>query len=207
MLNKKLFTKTPLLAQWLYPTLLWRYKPTQKKIYLTFDDGPTPKITDAVLAILKSYNAKATFFCVGQQAEKNKDLLQKIIAENHTIGNHTNKHLNGWQTNTKTYLNDIADATSTINSKLFRPPYGKIKRKQIATISKQYKIVMWDVLSYDYDKNISPEKCLQFVLKSTRSGSIVVFHDSVKSEKNMLYALPKMLEHFSKLGYSFCAIE
>lgn len=199
--------KTPKFIQRLFPNYLWKKASLSKTIYLTFDDGPTPEITQWTLDTLKHYNAKATFFCIGDNVKKHPSIFDNLIKEGHTIGNHTFNHLKGWNTNTEDYINNTEKAQEVINPKhkhLFRPPFGKIKRRQAKLlINKGYKIVMWSVLSYDWEVSVSQEKCLKNVLKNTSSGSIVVFHDSVKASKNMQYALPKMLDHFSKKGYQF----
>jgi len=199
--------KTPKFIQRLFPNYLWKKASLSKTIYLTFDDGPTPEITQWTLDTLKHYNAKATFFCIGDNVKKHPSIFDNLIKEKHTIGNHTFNHLKGWNTNTEDYINNTEKAQEAINPKhkhLFRPPFGKIKRRQAnLLINKGYKIVMWSVLSYDWEVSVSQEKCLKNVLKNTSSGSIVVFHDSVKASKNMQYALPKMLDHFSKKGYQF----
>lgn len=210
---------TPKVVKSLFPTLVWDIPTKGKDIYLTFDDGPTPKITNWVLDTLKLYNAKATFFCIGKNIEEHPDLFKNIISKGHSIGNHTYNHLKGWKTNTKDYLGNtlICDRIlkneikkSTINNqqspitKLFRPPYGQITPKQIKKLQAEgYKIVMWNVLSVDWDKKISKETCLNNVINHTESGSIIVFHDSVKASKNMQFALPKVLKHFSEKGYTF----
>jgi len=210
--------KTPALVKRMFPNYIWDIPTTGKTIYLTFDDGPTPEITNWTLGILKQHNAKATFFCIGNNIEKHSDIFQNIINEGHAIGNHTHNHIKGWKTKTKDYLKNISETQSLINSKfvnpqspissLFRPPYGQIKPKQgKQLIALGYKIIMWDVLSFDWDATISPETCLNNVVSNTTNGSIIVFHDSIKASKNMQYALPKVLEHFSKKGYSFKSLE
>ncbi|WP_377717372.1 polysaccharide deacetylase family protein [Pseudofulvibacter geojedonensis] len=209
------FVKTPKILKRLFANLTWDVSTNEKEIYLTFDDGPTPEITKWVLDRLSEYNAKATFFCIGKNVAKHPEIAQNIIAHGHSIGNHTQNHTNCWKVSKSTYLNDVEEAQEIINSKvlnqesinLFRPPYGKITSKRAKQLHKRgYKIIMWDVLSADFDQRINPEKCLQNVLKNTQKGSIVVFHDSIKAQKNLTYTLPKVLEHFSKKGYSFKAI-
>jgi len=209
--------KTPKLIKNLFPNLVWELPSKEKIIYLTFDDGPTPEITDWTLNILKQYKAKATFFCIGKNVEKHPEVFNKIVSEDHAIGNHTYNHVKGWKTSSKDYIKNIVDAQNSINNQqstinnrkskiinLFRPPYGQIKPKQIKALSKlNYKIIMWSVLSVDWDKAISKEKCLENVINNTSSGSIVVFHDSKKASINMQYALPKVLDYFSKKGYVF----
>ena len=177
-----------------------------KTIYFTFDDGPTKKVTDFVIDELKKHDAKATFFCLGRNVEKNPELYKKIIDNGHKAGNHTYSHLNGWKTNKANYLADIEFAKTFIKSRLFRPPYGKMKQSQKRFLFKRYKIIMWDILSHDYDANTSPEKCLSNVLNNISNGSIVVFHDSLKAKKNLYYTLPKALSILSKQGYRFAAI-
>lgn len=168
-------------------------------VYLTFDDGPHPEITPKVLSLLKEYSASATFFCVGGNAEKYPGIINQILSEGHTIGNHTQHHLNGWKTHSKTYLENIVQCSKFIDSKLFRPPYGKITKKQGKEVLKKgYQIIMWDVLSYDYSSKYTPEKCAKHIVNSIKPGSIVVFHDSEKAEKNMLYALRKLLDYLSQ---------
>ncbi len=208
--------KTPIVAKRMFPNYIWDIPSTNKTIYLTFDDGPTPEITNWTLEVLKQYNAKATFFCIGKNIKNHPDIFQNILKDGHAIGNHTNNHVKGWRTSTKDYLANIDEAEGVMsdhikvnnNSKLFRPPYGQISPKQgKALMQLNYKIVMWNVLSFDWDKTISNETCLENVIENTSDGSIVVFHDSVKASNNMMYALPKMLEHFSKKGYTFKSIE
>ncbi|MEZ4946202.1 MAG: polysaccharide deacetylase family protein [Cyclobacteriaceae bacterium] len=198
-----MFFRTPTILPLLYPSLIWRVPTTEKKIFLTFDDGPVPGPTDFVLEQLKQFNAKATFFCIGNNAKKNESLFRQLAEQGHAIGNHTQNHLKGWGTSNEEYLNDIASCQKTIkDTNLFRPPYGRIKRSQIKKLD-NYKIVMWDVLSYDYSSTMNSDRCLQGVIKATRPGSIIVFHDSYKAEKNMTYALPRFLDHFSQKGYKF----
>lgn len=176
----------------------------EKKIYLTFDDGPHPQATPFVLDQLAAYGAKATFFCIGKNVAAEPDIYQRIIAEGHTIGNHTQHHLNGWKTDDATYLDDIATAQQYISSNLFRPPYGRIKRSQIKALHQQQnKIIMWDVLSADFDIGLTGEACLAYVLYHTQPGSIVLFHDSAKAWDRMSVALPKVLEYFSEKGFRF----
>jgi peptidoglycan/xylan/chitin deacetylase (PgdA/CDA1 family) len=200
------FVKSPFWIKKFYPDLFWEIPTQQKTIYLTFDDGPHPIITMKVLDLLKIYKAKATFFCIGNNVVKYPEVYKRIIEEGHAVGNHTFNHLNGWKTADDLYLNDINKAMEYIDSNLFRPPYGRISRFQIQQLLKpkyQMKLIMWSVLSGDFDKDISNEKCLNNVLLSTKEGSIVVFHDSEKASEKMLYALPKVLEQFSKKGFSF----
>lgn len=197
------FIKTPEILKRIYPAQIWSFPPKEKKIYLTFDDGPTPAITEYVLQELKKFSAKATFFLVGQNAELHPEIISLIKKEGHAIGNHTYNHLNGWQTGTQTYIKDILHCEAVVPSTLFRPPYGRITREQTRITLNRYKVIMWDVLSGDFDKNISKERCLKNVLENTVPGSIIVFHDSVKAADRMQYALPRVLEYFSEKKFSF----
>ena len=212
--------KTPTVAKRMFPNYIWDIPTTEKVIYLTFDDGPTPEITNWTLDVLKQYDAKATFFCIGNNIDKHPDIFQNIIGHEHAIGNHTQTHIKGWKTKAKDYLENIAEAQKVIDSQLqipivigtkstnlFRPPYGQITPKQgKKLIELGYKIIMWDVLSFDWEASVSEETCLENVTSKTTAGSIIVFHDSVKSSKNMQYALPKVLEYFSQKGYRFKAL-
>jgi peptidoglycan/xylan/chitin deacetylase (PgdA/CDA1 family) len=203
--------KTPVVAKKMFPNYVWDIATTNKELYLTFDDGPTPDITNWTLDILKQYDAKATFFCIGANIEKHPDIFKNIINAGHTIGNHTQHHAKGWQTKTKVYLENVAQAETSItsitnakSSKLFRPPYGQITPKQgKALIGLGYQIIMWDVLSFDWEKDVSEAQCLDNVISKSKSGSIIVFHDSIKASKNMMYTLPKVLEKLSQEGFEF----
>jgi peptidoglycan/xylan/chitin deacetylase (PgdA/CDA1 family) len=196
------FVRTPLLLMKVFPELIWRFREKEKNdnnhVYLTFDDGPTPGVTTWVLDQLRQFEAKGTFFCLGKNVEKNPDLYKKIIEEGHAVGNHTYSHLKGWQMDNTEYFNDIDLAGNFIDSSLFRPPYGKVTSSQIRYLSDHYQIVMWDVLSQDYGQNVPPDKVLSNVLDNVRGGSIVVFHDSIKAEPNLTYALPRVLESLSE---------
>jgi len=200
--------KTPYLVKlFSNKNLIWDFKSVDKSIYLTFDDGPTPGITEKVLTILDEFNAKATFFCLGKNVKDNPDIFQKIITQGHSVGNHTYDHFNGWKTNEDEYLLNIKKAEKYISSNLFRPPYGRIKKSQIQNIKNKYKIILWTVLSGDFDKNISKEKCLSNVINYAQKGSIIVFHDSVKAKEKILFALPEVLKYFSDKGFSFERIQ
>lgn len=181
-------------------------KTDKREIFLTFDDGPIPVVTPWVLEILKQYNAKATFFCVGDNVKKNSSVYDQVKAEGHKIGNHTMNHLNGWTNFNKTYFENIQKCNDLVHSDLFRPPYGKIKPTQINYLKKNYKIIMWDVLSKDYDEDQTGIECFERVKKNCKPGSIIVFHDSLKAEKRLRYALPKSLEFLTKEGYTFSTL-
>jgi peptidoglycan/xylan/chitin deacetylase (PgdA/CDA1 family) len=214
------FNNLEYLLSIIYPKLTWVRKASEKVIYLTFDDGPIPEVTEYVLKELAHYKAKATFFCVGDNIYKNPQVFNKIIEQGHKTGNHTYNHLNGWKNENSIYLENVkkGDAimmenlpedkqhlyySNLTSKKLYRPPYGKIKKAQIKALDKEYEIVMWDVLTGDFNKNLSPEKCLRKAIKYTGKGSIVIFHDSLKALPNLQYALPRFLKHFTEAGYRF----
>lgn len=216
---KPYLVKTPQFVQLLFPKRVWAFPNTKKKVFLTFDDGPIPEVTSWVLNLLKENNAKATFFCIGDNISKHSEVFNRIITEGHSIGNHTYNHLNGWKTNTEEYIDNCElfekilnchtkpvevpyqDSTSSLKTnhrKLFRPPFGKLTPKQSKILQKKgYKIIMWDVLSADFDQSITKEKCLENVLKNIEAGSVVVFHDSLKAEEKLRYVLPKVLDFIS----------
>lgn len=181
----------------------WRVKTPEMKLYLTFDDGPIPEVTPLVLEILKQHNAKATFFCVGENVQRHPDVFKQILAEGHSVGNHSFNHIKANKFSTDEYLANVAKAGKLIQSPLFRPPYGRITPKLAKKLGEDYKIYMWSVLTRDYEQNLNPEVCLRIALNQSKKGSIIVFHDSLKASKNMLYALPRVLEYFGKKGYSF----
>ncbi len=204
----KYFVKTPWWLKMIYPGRLWHVNTSEKALYLTFDDGPHPVATPFVLDELKKYNARATFFCIGKNVDKYPDIYKRILAEGHRVGNHTNNHLNGWKTANAAYLEDIAAAANKIKSGLFRPPYGRIRSSQAkritSTLNDKYsKIVMWDVLSGDFDDKISGEECFSNATISTKEGSIIVFHDSEKAFLRLKDALPRTLHFFAEKKYSF----
>jgi len=199
------FVKTPFFLRWMYPGLVWK-KPSANTIYITFDDGPIPEVTPFVLNALADYDAKATFFCIGDNVRKYPEIYQEVIKAGHSIGNHTFNHLNGWNTDDEKYLENIDECAEYVKSDLFRPPYGKIKKSQIKKLKIQHpeiKVIMWDVLSGDFDQNLSPEKCLENVLRTTAPGSIIVFHDSLKAFDRLKYVLPKALDYWSNKGFVF----
>lgn len=209
--------RAPFFLPWLFPNLIWRIATEKKELYLTFDDGPVHGPTDFVLEELAKHSIKATFFCIGDNIHKHPELFKRILDQGHAIGNHTFNHLKGWGTSMEKYLANVKlchEAFRISNfelrtsnpeprtSNLFRPPYGKITRSQIKALS-EYRIVMWDVLTNDYDRSVSRERCLRNSIRVTRPGSIIVFHDSVKAELNMKYTLPRYIDYFLEQGYSF----
>ena len=190
--------RPPYLLRRYYKDFTWNLPGEGRKVYLTFDDGPVPEVTDFVLDTLSRFNMKATFFCIGNNVKLHPDIFNRIRESGHRIGNHTFLHKNGWLTNKADYINDVAEAAQFISSDLFRPPYGRIKKSQAEYLLKQYKIIMWDVLSCDYDQSVSPQKCLHNVTSHTRPGSIIVFHDSSKAFRNVKEVLPQYLEFLLK---------
>lgn len=198
--------KTPWLLKKLYPGCIWHINTKEKIIYLSFDDGPHPIATPFVLETLATYHAKASFFCIGKNVVLYPEIYKRILNEGHAIGNHTFNHLNGWKTGDAEYFANIAEASMHIDSKLFRPPYGKISAFQVRHLKEdplQYKIIMWDVLSADFDTKITPEQCSYNVNRHARNGSIVVFHDSEKAFPRLKLALPECLAFFTKKGFRF----
>ncbi|MEZ4888442.1 MAG: polysaccharide deacetylase family protein [Chitinophagales bacterium] len=199
--------KTPFLVKkWLFPQYIWsgRKIAGQKTVYLTFDDGPTLEITDWVLQQLKEYQAKATFFCIGKNVVAHPTIFREIEKNGHRVGNHTFHHFNGWQTETGDYLQNVADCSNVMDSKLFRPPYGRIKRQQAKALQEEgYQIIMWSVLSGDFDESLPKEKCLENVLANVKDGDIVVFHDSVKAFRLLEYVLPRVLKELKERGFVF----
>lgn len=208
------FIKAPWWLRKMYSSFVWKIPSKDKVLYLTFDDGPHETATPFVLDELKKYGAKATFFCIGKNVVSLPAIYERMLDEGHKAGNHTYNHLNGWKTDDTTYINNIIQAAEVIKTNLFRPPYGRIKKFQSKLLMRKedpdrplFKIIMWDVLCGDFDVNLSPQQCLDNVLKHTESGSIIVFHDSTKAWSRMSYALPRVLEHFSREGYTFKALE
>lgn len=195
--------KTPRVIQKLFPNFTWKVPSEEKTIYLTFDDGPNPEVTPWVLEQLATYDAKATFFAIGENVEKHASVFQQIIDAGHTTGNHTYNHVSGWASDNIPFFHNTRRCARLVNSSLFRPPFGRLKPKQAQFIQRHYRIVMWDVMSGDFDQNTTKEKCLANVINNTETGSIVVFHDSLKAKDKLEYVLPKVLAHFSALGYSF----
>ena len=208
----KFFIKTPWWARTIFSAYTWRMPSHEKTVYLTFDDGPHPHITAWVLSELRKHNAKATFFCIGDNVLKYPETFTQILAEGHSVGNHTQHHLNGWKTDATTYLKDAATAAKIIRSNLFRPPYGKIRFKQARGLNEALKtaharVIMWDVLSADFDRNTSANQCKKNVIKNVSPGSIVVFHDSEKAFRNLETVLPEILIRLKEAGYKFGKIQ
>lgn len=199
------FIKTPQTLKNIFPRLIWdRKESNQKEIFLTFDDGPTPGVTDWVLDLLKEHNIKATFFCIGKNVIQNAQLYQRILDEGHQTGNHTFNHLNGWHSTNFSYYKDILRCDEVMQTRLYRPPYGRITKRQVKTLNKNnYNIVMWDVLSADFDTRINNQQCLNNVVHNARPGSIIVFHDSIKAEEKLKFSLPKAIQYFRSQGYGF----
>ncbi len=199
----------PILYRALYPGARWRIKnDIEKTLYLTFDDGPIPEVTPWVLEVLREYNIKATFFCVGENITKHPDVFRMVIDDGHTVGNHTYNHIQGWQHKNDDFISNTTLTDKLMNSKLFRPPHGHMRFNQCQLLQKLgYQIIMWDVVTRDYSRWMNPEQVFENVKKYTRDGSIIVFHDSLKAETNLRYALPKSIEWLLEKGYNFKAIE
>lgn len=202
-----LLSYPPSFIKKIYPSLTWKVNTKNKEIFLTFDDGPIPEVTSSVLELLSKFDAKASFFCLGKNIQNNPELFRKIIAEGHSIGNHTYNHKNGWKNTTAEFLQDVSSFEQVYKSKLFRPPYGRMKTSQIKMLKNRYNIIMWSVLSQDYDDTISPEKCARIACSKWENGSIIVFHDSIKAKINMLFALEKVLEKARKEGWVCSSIK
>lgn len=188
---------------YLFPSATWRKEKNKNNIYLTFDDGPIPEITPWILDCLKEKDVKACFFCVGDNVRKYPELYQRILDEGHQVGNHTFNHLKGWDQEDSNYLDNIAQCRTLVDSQLFRPPYGRLKKSQLSKVSKDYEVIMWDVLTGDYDKRISPVQCLNNAVNYSRAGSIIVFHDNIKAIANLQYALPRTIDQLRAKGFQF----
>lgn len=199
----KYYKKAPFLIRWIYSKATWRVKTSDKILYLTFDDGPTEGVTNFVLEELAKYNAKATFFCLGHNSVNNPKLMDELVANGHAIGNHSYSHPNGFRTKIGEYIDDVKKADVVVLSKLFRPPYGKMKLRQYKYLKKFYRIIMWDVMPGDFDANIDGDKCFTNVVSNARKGSIIVFHDSEKAVDRLRITLPRVLKYYSDLGYRF----
>ncbi len=199
--------KTPDFLQNLFPRLIWRVPSEEKLLFLTFDDGPIPEVTPWVLDQLHQYDAKATFFAVGENVVRHPNVFFKVLKSGHAVGSHTNSHISGWGTDNVPYFHNVRRGATLVQSALFRPPYGRIKPTQVEFLSRHYHIIMWDVLSGDFDAAISAERCLTNVLTNAAPGSIVVFHDSLKTVDKLQYVLPRVLDHFAHEGYTFSALD
>lgn len=199
------FNKTPILVQRFFSNFIWKLL-DHDTVYLTFDDGPIPEATPIVLDILKSFDAKATFFCVGENVERYPEIYQRILDEGHTVGNHTHNHLNGWKTDQDEYIKNVEKSADVIDSKLFRPPYGRIKPSQMEALSKKYNVIMWDVLSGDFDPKVSSDQLYENVVSNVKNGSIIVMHDNIKSIEKLKIALPKLLQFFKDKNVTLKAL-
>ena len=193
--------QVPAILRLFYKDAVWRLGANEKVIYLTFDDGPNPVVTPQVLRLLDDHGVKATFFCIGDNVRKYPELFDELSAKGHAIGNHTFNHLRGFDTPTNEYVENVQKADSLIGSRLFRPPHGRIKLGQFRILKKKFDVIMWDIISYDYNKKISPETIMREIRLKSRNGSIVVFHDSLKAEKNVLAVLPQALKFWHDAGY------
>ena len=202
--------RTPWWLRQLYPGLLWHMPRQEKVVYISFDDGPHPEVTAFVLDQLKRFDAHASFFCIGKNVQQHPEIVARIVEEGHSLGNHTQHHLNGWKTSKMEYLHDVRQAQQHIPSALFRPPYGRITRQQAKAVKellgKDSRIVMWDVLSADFDTHLSGEECLRYVVRNSGPGSIIVMHDSAKAWPRLEYMLPRLLQFFHDKGYDMKAI-
>ena len=191
----------------LFPKALWRMNPDEKAVYLTFDDGPIPVVTPWVVDLLGHYGIKATFFMVGDNVRKHPQEYKLVVDAGHRVGNHTFNHLKGLFTDTREYIENVEKADTLIHSSLFRPPHGMLRRSQYKELSKRYQFVMWDLVTRDYSKRMNSEEVLANVKKYVRNGSIITFHDSLRSEENLKYALPRAIEWLLEQGYEFKLFE
>ena len=197
--------KTPIFIQKIYSSLTWKIE-SKDSIYLSFDDGPDPDVTPWVLDLLKSYDAKATFFCIGENAGRHPDLINQIISEGHSIGNHSYSHISGWTTKTDKYLEDVKKCRNIIDSNLFRPPYGRLKPNQLKNLQENYNIIMWDVMCGDFEEQLSNEKCYSNIVDNASPGSIILLHDTKQSFNKLKYVLPKVLDFFKDKSLKLAAI-
>lgn len=198
--------KTPRLIRAIAHDFIWRIPTDNREVFLTFDDGPTPIITEKILDLLAQFDAKATFFCIGKNAQNHPQIVTRILNEGHAIGNHTQTHRRGWKTGYAQYLRDVVQAKQHLNTTLFRPPYGQITRSQTRALKNQFHLIMWDILSGDFDPEMSVEQCIQIVSNQCVPGSIVVFHDSMKASPILLQSLPIILQQLKEKGFAFSAI-
>lgn len=202
------FYSAPFWIRALYPkNLVWRVPTSKREVFLTFDDGPIPEATPLVICILKKYNIKATFFCVGENVQKHPEVFDLLLKNGHAVGNHTFHHVKAWKTDTGSYLSEVEQCNQLVKSHLFRPPHGQINRKIAQDLRKDYSIIMWSALTGDYNKKLSGDQCLANAVNNTRPGSIIVFHDSLKAKERMEYALPLYIEYCLEKGYSFGILE
>jgi peptidoglycan/xylan/chitin deacetylase (PgdA/CDA1 family) len=197
------FVRPIFILKYIYPEAIWREDKNKNNIYLTFDDGPIPEITPWILDCLKEKNVKASFFCVGENIKKHPEIFNRLLDEGHVVGNHTYNHLRGWNTENKDYFDNINQCQELTRTNLFRPPYGRASKSQMKELAKDFKIVMWDVLTGDYDQEITPYECYKNCIDTTRNGSIIVFHDNIKAINNVKYALPKSIDYLIEQGYQF----
>lgn len=197
------FVQSPFFLRWMYPKVVWNKSRKDKILYLTFDDGPIPEITPWILDILANFNAKATFFCVGENIKKYPEIFERIIHEGHQVGNHTYNHLRGWDYSDEEYLENVYKCQELTKTNLFRPPYARAKKSQLKVLQNDFEIIYWDVLSGDFDINLSPSNCYKNIINHTKNGSIIVLHDNIKAIPRVEYVLPKLLSHFTESGYTF----
>lgn len=202
--------KTPAMLKWLYPGLEWHGSREERTIYLTFDDGPVPEYTEFILGVLEKYQVRSTFFCVGDNVRKHPDIFQKVVSAGHSIGNHTMHHVKGWGMEPEDYMEDVAMCQAEmlsqgIDTNLFRPPYGRATRKQLSALG-DYRVIMWDVLSGDFDQSLSPARCYQKTIKAVRNGSYIVFHDNDKARERLFFVLPKLIDELLEQQFLFKAL-
>lgn len=193
--------------RWLYPRATWRMDKQERSVYLTFDDGPIPEATPFILSVLREHGVKATFFMVGDNVRKHPELFQQVVSEGHRIGNHTFNHMGGFRHTSKTYYANAEKANELLHTNLFRPPHGWMRYDQYFWLARKYRIVMWDVVTRDYSRWMTPEDVLANVRRYSRNGSIITFHDSLKSIERLHYALPRAIQWLSDQGYSFKVFE
>jgi len=199
--------RTPAPLKPLFRDLVWSVPDAGRRVYLTFDDGPIPEVTPWVLDVLAQHGAKGTFFCIGRNAEQHPELLHRIRTEGHAVGNHTYEHLNGWQNSTRTYLRSVLRCQAITGTPLFRPPYGRITAGQAKALKARFHVVMWDVLSADFDTAIDGERCVHNVLDNVTPGAIIVFHDSLKAAPRLRHALPRVLAQLGELGFTMAPLD
>ena len=197
------FVNAPFFLRWYYPQVTWNKSRADKKLFLTFDDGPIPEITPWILDRLAQYQIKATFFCVGENITNHPEIFQRLLDEGHRIGNHTYNHLKGWKYSDNEYVDNVYKCHQLTQSNLFRPPYARAKKSQLNLLSKDFEFIYWDVLSGDFDQSITPEQCFRNIINYSKNGSIIVFHDNIKAIPRVQYALPKTIEYFLERGYTF----